>query len=490
MSESRTPSLSTSEKAQRINADPMFYGAFSEIGAGQEVTRWFFRAGKASATIAKSMSAYDKEVSDSIYGVEENKRYVCESRLRKMLTREFSLLQERLTKVRDPQTRFFAFADTITCARRVSDSDAGHGWIGVQFQSHPTEAPSEIVIHVRLLDSHTLEQQETVGIIGVNLLYGCFAHSDDPGKLLLSIADGLKSDRFEIDMVRFSGPAFEKVDNRLMSLYLVEFGLTNAVLFSPKGDVLQPSEVLFGKNLLVQRGRFRPVTHLHLDMLKAAKKQFLAEKDVSEENLLVFMEVTMNNFMRQGRVDAQDFLSRVELLCAMGHHVLISNYLEYHRLSEFFGKYTKGKVGVVMGVAHLPKIFDESYYANIDGGMLEALGRLFRRNVSALIYPAYALDGTKPQIDRTRAQKLHHAEDFEPAENIKHLFLHLMKNGFIRDLKDVDESLLSLDSDRVLEQLQNGVPGWEKHVPEAVSKLITQHGLFGYKMPFQKKKSA
>lgn len=478
--------LSTGEKAHLININPAFYGVFSEIGAGQEVARWFFRAGKASATIAKSMSAYDKEVSDSIYGVEENKRYVCENRLRKMLNREFSLLKERLAKVRDPKTQFFAFADTIASARRVHDSDAGHGWLGVQFQAHPSDEPSELVVHVRLLDTHSLEQQEAVGILGVNLLHGCFFSSDDPGKILKCLGDGLRSDRFEIDMVRFSGPAFKKVDNRLMSLYLVEFGLTNAVLFSPDGEALQPSDTLYGKNLLVQRGRFRPVTLLHLDMLQSAKKQFLKESGVTEDNLLVFMEVTMNNFMRQGRIDAVDFLSRIELLGLMGHHVLISNYLEYHRLSEFFGKYTKGKVGVVMGVGHLPKIFDDQYYANVSGGMLEALGRLFRKNVSALIYPAFSLDGSKPEAPLAGGPKLFRARDFEPVENLRHLFLHLLANHCIVDLAETNERLLSLNSDRVLEQLQNGIPGWEAHVPEAVAEMISTRGLFGFKMPFQK----
>ena len=479
--------LSTGEKAQRINNNPAFYGVFSEIGAGQEVARSFFRAGRASATIAKTMSAYDKEVSDSIYGVEESKRYVCESRLRKMLDREFTLVRERLTKVRDSKTQFFAFADTVTCSRRVhQDTDAGHGWLGVQFQDYPGDEPSELVMHVRLLDMHSLEQQEAVGVLGVNLLYGCFHHSNDPGKILKSMSDGLRSDRFEIDMVRFSGPAFKKVDNRLMSLYLVEFGLTNAVLFSPQGEALQPSDVLYGKNLLVQRGRFRPVTLVHLDMLEAAKKQFLQEPGVNQDNLLVFMEVTMNNFMKEGRVDAVDFLSRIDLLSLMGHHVLISNYLEYHRLSEFFGKYTKGKVGVVMGVGHLPKIFDQKFYENVSGGMLEALGKLFRKNVTALIYPAFTLEGCEPQDATKKGAKLYQAKDFKPAENLHHLFLHLMANHCIADLKGADERLLVLNSDKVLELLQSGIPGWESHVPTQVAELIAKRGLFGYRTPYQK----
>ena len=262
------------DKALRVNLDPRYYGTFAEIGAGQEVVRWFFRAGGAAGTVAKSISAYDMKVSDAIYG--SCARYVCRERLQSMLDYEQRLNLERLAGTRGDNTAFFAFADTVA-ARSFRGNNECHGWMGIKFQAGPRNADSQIIVHVRMLDHENALQQEALGIVGVNLIYGaCFLH-DQPERLLESLLDGLTTNRIEIDLIEFSGDAFRHVDNRVMSLRLVQLGLTGAAMFSAEGKVLQPSEVLYKKPVLVERGSFRPVTHVNVDMLECAVKRFSKE---------------------------------------------------------------------------------------------------------------------------------------------------------------------------------------------------------------------
>jgi len=241
--------LTTNRKALTINLDEPRYGTFAEIGAGQEVARVFFQAGGASGTIAKTISAYDMTFSDAIYG--KAPRYVSRERLGLMLDHEYDLLNERLSAQRGDRTTFFAFADTVA-ARNFKGTNEAHGWMGIRFQTEPGGPPSEVVLHVRMWDKENVLQQQALGIIGVNLIYGALYYTADPRKLVASLLDNLSADRIEVDMLKLSGPAFNNVDNRLMSLLLVQFGLTNAVMFGPDGDVLQPSEVLHHKAILVE----------------------------------------------------------------------------------------------------------------------------------------------------------------------------------------------------------------------------------------------
>ena len=373
------------DKALRVNLDPRFYGTFAEIGAGQEVVRWFFHAGAAAGTIAKSISAYDMQVSDAIYGT--CKRYVCRERLEAMLDYEQRLNLERLGSQRGDSTAFFSFADTVS-ARSFRGNNECHGWMGVRFQTRPGGANQQIVIHVRMLDLENAAQQEALGIVGVNLVHGaCFLH-DAPERLLESLLDGLTTNRIEIDLVDFSGDAFERVDNRVLSLRLVQLGLTGAAMFSAAGKVLQPSEVLYKKPVLVERGRFRPVTYVNLDLADAALKAFEAESpDVTPGETVSIMEITMRNLLADGEVDLADFLSRADVLATTGHTVMISDFAEYYRLAAYLFRYTNRRIGLAMGAMNLVEILDEAAYHRLDGGILEGFGRLFKNNLKLFVYP-------------------------------------------------------------------------------------------------------
>jgi len=377
-------SFGTHQKAIRINLDPSKYGTFAEIGAGQEVARWFFRVGGASGTIAKTISAYDMQVSDAIYGKCE--RYVSRQRLLTMLDHEYSLLQERLSAKRGADTRFFAFAETVA-AQGYIRRDECHGWMGVRFQTEPEVEFSQVIIHIRMLDAENLQQQEALGIAGVNLVYGAMYLRDDVEVMVKSLLDDLTSERIEVDMIKFSGPAFAKVDNRLMALKLVQHGLTKAAMFTADGEVVNAAEMLHKKAILVERGSFRPVTNVTLDMLRSAQAQFVQEPGVQGEEVLVLMEMTLRNLIDDGEINHQDFLDRIDILSTQGKMVLISNYGAFHRLASFLFRYTKKRIGIVMGVPTLREIFDEKYYTDLEGGILESFGRLFKNDLKLYVYP-------------------------------------------------------------------------------------------------------
>ena len=318
MENDERPKLSTNQKALKINLDPMFYGTFAEIGAGQEVARWFFKVGAAAGTISKSMSAYDMAVSDAIYG--RCKRYVSRERLQGMLDHEHGLNLERLQSARRDSTAFFAFANTVA-ARNYQGTNECHGWMGVKYQAHPRDDDSQIIIHVRMLDRENTDRysaQETLGIVGVNLLYGAFFLHHKPELLLESLLDNLTTQRIEIDMIEFSGIEFRYVDNRVMSLKLVQMGLSGAAMFGPSGEVLQPSEVLRKRPILVERGSFRPVTKVNIDMIQSARERFSSELGDESGQLVELMEITMRNLLATGKIDLTDFLARADMLAAAG----------------------------------------------------------------------------------------------------------------------------------------------------------------------------
>src|SRR5215471_11010551 len=378
--------LDTHAKALQINLDQRRYGTFAEIGAGQEVVRWFFRAGGASGTIAKSMSAYDMAVSDAIYGKAE--RYVCRPRLEAMLDHEHKLNLSRLSEQRGATTSFFAFADTVS-ARSFRGNNECHGWMGVRFQSRPRDQDSQIVIHVRMLDNTNALQQEALGIVGVNLLYGAFFLFAQPELLIESLLDGLTTNRIAIDMIELSGIEFRQVDNRLMSMKLVQLGLSGAAMFDPSGAVVQPSEVLYKKNVLVERGSFRPVCHVNIDMLRAARESFTRDLGDGHAEIVELMELTMRNLREDGgEVDRGDFLARADMLAASGKIVLISDYFEYYRLAAYLNRHIKnGKIAITMGAGSLRELFEEKYYTALEGGILESFGRLFKNDLRLYIYP-------------------------------------------------------------------------------------------------------
>jgi hypothetical protein len=460
--------LTTNRKALQINLDPARYGTFAEIGAGQEVVRWFFMVGGAAGTIAKSTSAYDMTISDAIYG--PSKRYVSRDRLRSMLDCEHAINLDKLGQARGDTTAFFTFADTVS-ARNFRGTNECHGWMGVKYQAHPHAPDSQIIIHVRMLDKENSLQQDALGIVGVNLLYAAFYFRDKPHLLLKSLLDNLSTDRVEIDMVEFSGDEFKQVDNRAVSLKLVQLGLTGAAMFGPSGEVLQPSEVLRKKPVLVERGSFRPVTKVNIDIIDCALRQFCGDLGVAPEGVVELMEINLRQLLVNGSLDLADFLARADLLGAAGKTVLISDYFEYYRLASYLARYTSEPIAVAMGVTSLLDLFKEEYYSGLDGGILEAFGKLFTKNMRIYVYPYRdPVTGVLQTADTVAV----------PDEQ-RNIFEHLVERGRIKPIRDFDESVLHIFSREVLERIKNGDAVWETMVPQNITTIIKAHRLFGYR---------
>jgi len=460
------PSLK--DKALRINLNPDIYGTFAEIGAGQETVRQFFRAGGASGTIAKTMSAYDKDFSDAIYGIEDDKRYVTEARLRKMLNHEIKLMEQRITRDRHPNRMFFAYANTVATID-FAKKYKGHGWVGIKFQVAPDQEYNDIVLHIRFKENDARLQQETLGKLGTNLIYSAFYKYNQPKKLLRYLYDHLHKDQLEIDTINFSGPLFKDVDNRLISLQLVKNEFTDAVMFAPDGNNVLPARVLYKKNILALRGSFRPVTKVNMDIFERSYEMFIKENKVEKSNTQVIFEITLSNLRAEGEIDEQDFMDRARLLCSLGQTVLISNFKEYYKLVEYFSQYSKNRMGLAMGVNNLVDIFDEKYYRHLSGGILEAFGKLFYKDLRVYLYPMQNADGT-----------LTTSENLKVHPRMKELYKFFKYNGKVVDIEDYDKSILKVFSRTVLKMIANGDEGWELMLPEGVSKLIKEKNLFGY----------
>ena len=459
--------LNTHQKALNINLDKRWYGSFAEIGAGQEVVRWFFRVGGASGTVAKSMSAYDMAVSDAIYGTAE--RYVSRPRLQAMLNHEFALNIERLSDMRGDSTSFFAFANTVA-TRNFKGTNECHGWMGVKFQSHARDEASQVIIHVRMLDTDVQAQQEALGIVGVNLCYGCFFIHHEPEKLVESLLDDLNTGRIEIDMIEFNGIEFRTVDNRLMALKLVQLGLSGAAMFGPNRDVLQPAEVFYKKAVLVERGSFRPLTHVNLDMMRCAFEKFTAEPSVTGREVVQVMELTMTNLLQTGAMDRRDFLARADVLSACGMTVLVSDYSEFFKLGAYLSRITKERIGLVLGVPTLLELFNEKYYTQLPGGILESFGRLFKNDLKLYIYPLQdPLTGTISTV-----------ETAEAAPGLQKLYGYLHDRGSFVALDNFHAEYLPIFSRDVLKRIADRDSSWEAMVPSAVCDLIKRRGFFGY----------
>jgi len=460
---------SIKDKALRINLNENIYGTFAEIGAGQETVRHFFRAGASSGTIAKAMSAYDKDFSDAIYGIENDGRYVTESRLRKMLSHEVMLIEQRLKRDKHPHKMFFSYANTVATID-FAKQFKGHGWVGIKFQVEPDEDYNEIILHIRFRENDARLQQETLGILGVNLIYGAFYKHNDPKKLLRYLYDHLDKDQLEIDTINFSGPRFANVDNRLMSLQLVKNGMTDAVMFNPDGKNILPAAVLYKKNILALRGSFRPVTKVNMDMYKQSYEMFIQENKVDKENTFVVFEITLSNLKAEGEIDERDFLDRAELLCSLGQTVMISNFQEYFKVVEYFSSFTKSRMGLAMGVSNLIDIFDEKYYRHLSGGILEAFGKLFYRDLKVYLYPMKDIE-TGEIID---------SDNLKVHPRMKELYKFFKFNGKVVDIKLYDEKILEIFSRSVLKKITKNEPGWEQMLPEGVADIIKRDHLFGY----------
>jgi hypothetical protein len=456
---------SAQEKAIKINLDAGRYGTFAEIGAGQEVAAWFFHAGKASSTVARSVSAYDMAISNSMYGATEH--YVSRARLEAMLDREYKQLVEQLDQARGDRSAFFVFADTVA-THGSSRSSGGHGWMGVRFQDRPKAPPSEVIVHVEMRDAVTAAQREAVGLAGVNLIFGAFTLHHDPVALMRSLLDGVDRRRIEIDMIKFSGPVFNGLDNRLMSLQLVESGLTDAAMFLANGEVVQPSEVLLHRAVLLERGSFRPVTNVTLDMLDSALRQLRQDCQGTLEEPVSIMEMTLNNLMSGAAIDSKDFLARADILGALSKTVMISNYSRFDCVTSYLRQYTQDWIAMVVGVPTLRAVFQEKFYDDVEGGILEGLGRLFRGRVKLFAYPTLSSTGDLETADQLA---------IEP--KLRHLYAYLFENGFIEPIREFSTEQLHTNPAGVLQKIQAGDPGWVEFVPAAAAELIRKESLFG-----------
>ena len=460
---------SIKNKALRINLNENVYGTFAEIGAGQETVRNFFRAGGASGTIAKTISAYDKDFSDAIYGVEEDGRYVTESRLQKMLSHEINLIEERINRKNHPNKMFFAYANTVATID-FAKKYLGHGWIGIRFQTAPNEDYSEIILHIRFKEKEAVLQQQTLGMLGVNLIYGAFYKHDKPKKLLRYLYDHIDKDKLEIDTVNFSGPMFNGVDNRLMSLQLIKNGMTEAIIFGPDGKNILPARILYKKNVLALRGSFRPVTKVNIDMFQKSYDMSLKENRVDESRTLTIFEITLSNLRAEGEIDEQDFMDRARLLCSLGHTVMISNFQEYYKLVEYFSNYTRARMGLTMGVNNLVDIFDEKYYRHLSGGILEAFGKLFFKDLKVYLYPM-----RHPETGEYTT-----SENLKVHPRMKELYKFFKYNGKVVDIENFNPDILNVFSREVLRMIEAGETGWEDMLPAGVAEIINEKKLFSH----------
>ncbi|WP_417886017.1 TonB-dependent receptor [Zunongwangia sp.] len=459
---------SIQNKAYRINLNENIYGTFAEIGAGQETVRNFFKAPNPTGTIAKTMSAYDKDFSDAIYGAEPAKRYVTEPRLKAMMAYETGLIEKRISRLKHPNKLFFSFANTVATIDWAKKYK-GHGWMGIRFQTHPKEEYSEIIMHVQLHENSAAKQQISLGMMGVNLIYGAYYYYDEPILLLDHLFDHLSFDKIEIDTINFTGPAFKDVDNRLISLELVKKGMTDAVMFSPSGNNVLSANMLYKKNILTLRGSFRPVTKVNLSMYEKSLELFTKEHELDPADVKVIFEMTLFNLKAEGdKIDEADFLHRADLLCALGHTVMISNFQEYYKVVDYFAQYTNKKIGLTMGGETLIDIFDDKYYKELSGGILEAFGSLFARNVDIYLYP----------IQDEETKKLYTSKNIRVSNNTRGLFNFFKQNNRIIDITDYDEETLDISSRKVHEMIVNKKEGWQRMVPEKVAKLIEAKKMF------------
>ncbi len=465
MADSQSVSQTTRNKALEINKSNNFYGTFAEIGAGQEVARHFFQAGLASQTIAKSMSAYDKSFSDSIYG--KGSRFVSEERLLKMLSHEYALLEERLPE-RRASTCFFVFANTVATSSH-EEIPSCHGWMGIRFQQRPGGPTNDIVLHVRMRDRLRLQQQDALGILGVNLVFAARRHIEHGGpELVKSLLDNLTNDRIEVNFIRFSGPDVEHIDSRLMCLELVRQDLTRMALFSPKGEVLSIADALYKRPVLVQRGTFRPVTLTNEKILENGLRQAERDFQVKRSDVTVMMELAMSQLQTGDEVDKKDFLDRVDTLSALGHHVLISNFSLFAQLRLELRHLTDNYICLVIGAVTLNGLFDKKFYEKYPGGMLGAFGHLFDDKTRMYVYP-YKTD-----------QSCTTAATFKPEPGVLPLYRYLVENRLMADMQNCDDVDTSLSSEAVRKLLSAGNPKWEELVPTVVRDLIKKRKLFGY----------
>jgi hypothetical protein len=429
----------THRKALRLNLDPSVYGSIAEIGAGQEVARWLFHVGGASGMVAKSISAYDMKFSDDIYGSTD--RYVSRQRLEAMMNLEYEQLLGRLTESRGSSTSFFTFANTVA-ARNYAGTNICHGWIGLRFQSEPGKDPNDVIMHVSLGDDTNLLQQKAVGILGINLLYGVFYERTPFKSFLKGLMDGLSLDRIEVDFLNLSGPEFKDVDPLLLGLELIRQGLTPAVMITPERTIVEPLQILYKRQIIVERGSFKDTDHIYVELLDAATKRLAGGHHSSKREPVPLFEMTINNLLLEKRPQDSEFLDRMDRLLETGYNIMVSSFPETYHVSAYLIRYTQEPIRFAMGVSSLVQFFQETYYEKLEGGIIEAIGRLIARNVKIYAFPmplksfksyleACDLDLSFWEVPKSGNVTV---ENIRPRSHLRHLYQYMLETDAFVDM--------------------------------------------------------
>jgi len=431
--------LDTHHKALTVNLDTSTFGSFAEIGAGQEVARWFLFVGGASGTVAKTISAYDKEVSDDLYG--SGSRYVSKQRLEAMLDNEWTQLLTQLTKTRGPQTRFFCFVDTVS-ARNFAGTNDAHGWIGLRFQSQPGGPPNDVLLHINMRDPSNVLQQQAIGILGVNLIYAAFYEGQTRESFLEGLAEDVVAERIEIDHVDLRGPAFESWDRPALLVHLVRAGLAEAVFFPAKGSTVPPTEVLYKRPVVLAPGYFGHSdpdrAQVHLRLLTSAMQEL--HRDLGETKFppvgffcLSLAPLTPD----EPAPETPDLLRRINALLAAGGDVLLFRKPELYSMTAVVNRHTQAPVRFVAGLSLVIRAF-EDIYGNLEGRLLEALARLFAENVRIYVYPMSVAD-LREWLKSASANGWEWSEtngwvtatQLRRAPPLGHLFAYLLASNFL-----------------------------------------------------------
>ena len=430
----------THGKALSLNLDGSVYGTLAEIGAGQEVSRWFLNVGAASGTVAKTISAYDKDVSDEIYGA--GSRYVSKERLQAMLDREYRLLLDRLGASRGEKKRFFVFADTVA-ARNYQGDNEQHGWVGIRFQIEPGAPPSQILLHMNLCDPAAQLQQQAIGMLGVNLIYAAYYQRADVGAFLSGLFDDLSIERIEIDLIEFDGPAFVNQDARLWCLALLGRHMSHAIVFDGRGCVVEPSSLLRKRPLLVMRGTFDKVELLDTDSLLSGCRMLAAESGPFERGPVALTEFSIHHVTRTEEISLDRMLKCI-LKLTPGGPVVASDYPETYLLARYLRRHSVEPVRFVLSVAAAAKTLQEAFYQNLPGTLLEGLGRLLATNVKVYVVPmprqaflSAPQDASATLSVRESIDGLVGLDDLIPAEPACHLLKYLRASGRIVPLEQV-----------------------------------------------------
>ncbi len=449
----------TQEKAFRINMDKSVYGSFAEIGAGQETANWFFRSSGAAGTVAKTISAYDMTVSDSLYG--PVRRYVSEERLKQMMESEYNQLIERLGEKRGEDTCFFAFCNTVKC-KGYRDNGPWQAWIGVRFQLRPGAEPSDFVMHVRLLvPDHDL-QMRVLGILGVNLLHALFYKREHMDEFVQSVGDNLDRSFCEVDMMRFSGHGFGMFDNRILALQLVQGGLSACTLFCPDGTVAQPSDFLYKRPILLMRGSFMPLCNIHMEMMESVRNKFFDILPEAQKGREVdICEISLSNLLRGKDVDLLDFLDRADALAALGKTVMVTNITHFHAITTLLNQFTKEPVAIALSIGLLNELFKDKW-ADEPGGILSSMGHIFINQTKFYV---------TPWINRSTGEFVT-AGTYRAPEKYHYLYKHLRENGDIVEVPYFNQKLLLSTPRDIIRMICAGDEAWKEYVPAEAHRMV------------------